>query len=245
MKVYVTGSNANLLSVELATRLTGRYLQIEVFPYSFYEWVLGQKPALLETDLYTTEHKGQLLHLFSQYCLNGGIPEYVESKIIESLRQLYEGIIFRDIIARYKLKQHKALLEMVYFLASNLGKICSYNSLRKVIQIKSTTTVSEYCHYLQQSYLCFFVNRYSHSLKEQVQSQKKVYFIDHQLAKSIGFQIGANRGRMLENIVYIELKRRGKEIYYHQEKKKFSLSYKTAWKLSLPIKSVQNGVMIK
>ena len=79
--------------------------------------------------------------------------------------------------------------------------------------------MSEYCHYLQQSYLCFFVNRYSHSLKEQVQSQKKVYFIDHQLAKSIGFQIGANRGRMLENIVYIELKRRGKEIYYHQEKK--------------------------
>ncbi|MFI5342976.1 MAG: ATP-binding protein [Chlamydiales bacterium] len=219
MKVYATGSNANLLSAELGTRLTGRYLQVEVFPYSFHECVMGQKPELLESDLYTTEHKGELLHLFSHYCLNGGIPEFVEWKIVEFLHKLYEGVIFRDIIARYKLKQHKALLEMVYFLASNLGKMCSYNSLRKMIQLQSTTTVSEYCHYLQQSYLCFFVNRYSHSLKEQSQSQKKVYFIDHQLAKSIGFQIGANRGRMLENIVYIELRRRGKEIYYHQEKK--------------------------
>lgn len=219
MKVYVTGSNANLLSAELGTRLTGRYLQIEVYPFSFHELVRGQKPTLLESDLLTTEHKGQLLNLFSQYCQTGGIPEFVQSKINETLHKLYEGVIFRDIIARHKLKQHKALLEMVYFLASNLGKTCSYNSLRKVTQIQSTTTVSEYCHYLQQSYLCFFVNRYSHSLKEQTQSQKKVYFIDHNLAKSIGFQIGANRGRMLENIVYVELRRRGKDIYYHYEKK--------------------------
>lgn len=219
MKVYVTRSNANLLSAELGTRLTGRYLQIEVFPFSFQEWVAGQKPALLESNLHTTEQKGQLLNLFSQYCLNGGIPEFVQSRIIETLHRLYEGVIFRDIIARYKLKQHKALLEMVFFLASNLGKTSTYNSLKKITQIQSTTTVSEYCHYLEQSYLCFFVNRYSHSLKEQAQSPKKVYFIDHHLAKSIGFQIGANRGRMLENIAYIELKRRGKEIYYHKEKK--------------------------
>jgi uncharacterized protein len=219
MKVYVTGSNANLLSAELGTRLTGRYHQIEIFPFSFSEWVMGQKPTLLESDLYTTEHKGQLLQLFSQYCLKGGIPEFVEWNNIEFLQRLYEGVIFRDIIARYKLKQHKPLLEMVYFLASNLGKTFSYNSLRKITQIQSTTTVSEYCHYLQQSYLCFFVNRYSHSLKEQTHSPKKVYFIDHQLAKSIGFQISANRGRMIENIVYIELRRRGKEIYYHKDKK--------------------------
>lgn len=156
--------------------MTGRYLQIEVFPFSFREWIMRQKPGLLKSELPTTEDKGQLLQLFSQYCQNGGIPEYVKTGINETLQNLYEGVIFRDIIARYNLKQHKALLEMVFFLASNLGKTCSYNSLRKITQIKSTTTVSDYCHYLLQSYLCFFVNRYSHSLKEQAQSPKSLLY---------------------------------------------------------------------
>ena len=219
MKVYVTGSNANLLSAELGTKLTGRHLTVEVYPFSFHEWLHGEKPSLLETNTHTTEQKGMILNLFSQYCEKGGIPEYAQTGIKDILHRLYEGIIFRDIITRYKLKQPKALQEIIFFLASNLGKIFSYKSLCNITQIKSTTTVSEYCHYMQQSYLCFFINRYSHSLKEQALSQKKVYFIDHALAKMVGFQIGLNRGRMLENIVFIELKRRGNEIYYHKEKK--------------------------
>lgn len=219
MKVYVTGSNANLLSAELGTKLTGRHLTVEVYPFSFHEWVQGQQPALLQFNAHTTEQKGMILNLFSQYCEKGGIPEYAQTGIKDTLHRLYEGIIFRDIITRYQLKQPKALQEIVFFLASNLGKIFSYKSLCHITHIKSTTTISEYCYYMQQSYLCFFINRYSHSLKEQALSQKKVFFIDHALAKMVGFQIGLNRGRMLENIVFVELKRKGKEIYYHKEKK--------------------------
>jgi predicted AAA+ superfamily ATPase len=219
IKVYVTGSNANLLSAELGTKLTGRHLTAEVFPFSFHEWVRGQNRSLINIDTHTTEQKGMILNLFSQYCEKGGIPEYIQTGIQDTLHRMYEGIIFRDIISRYQLKHPKALQEIAYFLASNLGKIFSYKSLCSITNIKSTTTISEYCYYMQQSYICFFINRYSHSLKEQALSQKKVFFIDHILAKMVGFQIGLNRGRMLENIVFIELKRQGKEIYYHKENK--------------------------
>ncbi|MCE5294599.1 MAG: ATP-binding protein [Chlamydiales bacterium] len=227
MKVYVTGSNANLLSAELGTKLTGRHLSIEVYPFSFKEWVNGQNPSLLNGDPLTTEQKGVTLNLFLQYCENGGIPEYIQTKVPETLHRLYEGIIFRDIISRYHLKQPKALQEIAYFLASNLGKIFSYKTLCTITGIKSPTTASDYCAYMEQSYLCFFINKYSHSLKEQAVSQKKVYFIDHILAKTVGFQIGLNRGRMLENIVFIELKRRYKNVYYHKENKECDFIIKT------------------
>lgn len=231
IKVYITGSNANLLSAELGTKLTGRHLTAEVYPFSFHEWVNRHNPLLLQTTYYTTEQKGIILQLFSQYCEIGGIPEYVQTRVSDTLHRLFEGIIFRDILARYQLKHPKALQEIAYYLASNLGKIFSYKSLCTVTGIKSTTTVSEYCAYMQQSYLCFFINRYSHSLKEQALSQKKVYFIDHILAKTVGFQIGLNRGRMLENIVLIELKRHGKEIYYHKEKRECDFILKSGPKI--------------
>jgi predicted AAA+ superfamily ATPase len=160
-----------------------------------------------------------MLHLFSRYYSQGGIPEYIRTEIKDALHKLYEGILFRDIITRFKLKEQKAIQKMVFFLASNLSKPCSFKSICSITGLKSATTISEYSYYLEQAYLCFFLNRYSHSLKEQEQSPKKVYFIDHILAKTVGFQISANYGRALENIVFIELKRRGKEIYYHKEKK--------------------------
>ena len=137
----------------------------------------------------------------------------------EYLHSLYESIIYRDIIARYKLSGDVVIKKLVFFLASNCSKKMTYNSLRKLLGIGSTTTVSDYCSYLENSYLCFFVNRYNDSIKSQLQSLKKGYFIDHGIAKWVGFRADEDFGRILENLVFLELKRRDYAIYCHRKVK--------------------------
>lgn len=216
-KIYITGSNANLFSEELGTRLTGRYIPISLYPYSFREYLSQEQ---LDTDKpLTTVQKGQIKRSFSKFIQKGGVPEYVAEQQIEYLQALYESILYRDIIARYKITHQQVIKELVYYLASNMSKEITFNSLRKLLNVSSPSTISAYCHYLQNSYLCFFVNRYAHSLKKQFQYAKKVYFIDHAMAIAIGFRNSKDHGRVLENVVYLELLRRKYDVYFHQEKK--------------------------
>jgi len=217
-KIFLTGSNADLFSKELGTRLTGRYIPIEAFPLSFFEITRFTYPSLLKASLYTTEEKGKLLHLFFQYQKTGGIPEFRTYNHPAYLQTLYESILYRDIVARYNISNDRSLKELVYLLAGSVGKLITFNSLRKSIDVGSATTVSDYCGYLQSSYLCFFVSAYHPSLKQQMLLPKKVYFIDHVLAQIVGFRPSEDRGRLLENQVFIELKRRSAEIYYHKGK---------------------------
>ncbi len=218
-KIMITGSNATLFSEELGTRLTGRYIQLNVYPFSFYEFMQHELPPLLNKTILSTKEHSRIKKLFNNYCEFGGIPAYVKNHETDYLHVLYESIIYRDIVARYKLTNAPTLKKLVFFLASNCSKETTYNALRKFLGLGSVTTVSDYCGYLENSYLCFFVNRYHASVKVQSQSPKKVYFIDHALAKTIGFHFSEDHGRLLENIVFIELKRRFQMIYYHAEKK--------------------------
>lgn len=216
-KIYITGSNANLFSEELGTRLTGRYIPISIYPISFREYVNDNNNALIEIKTFSTKDIGNLKNLYALFCVQGGIPEFIRFQQIEYLQALYESIIYRDIIARYKLSTDSTIKKLVFFLASNCSKEITYNSLRKLLGVGSATTISDYCHYLENSYLCFFVSRYNDSVKAQLQAPKKIYFIDPIIAKTVGFRISEDHGRMLENIVFLELKRNGYEIYYHQE----------------------------
>lgn len=218
-KIYITGSNAKLLSKELGTHLTGRYIQFEVYPLSFKEIVRHMYPDLLSKKALSTNDTGMILHHFSNYLKNGGIPEYVKFEKPEYLRDLFEGILYRDIIARYKINDEKPLRELVYYLASNVGKEFSYTKLGKIVGLSSPHTIANYCHYLERCYLCFFVSRYSHSLKKQIQYNKKCYMIDTALIRVIGFRVSEDRGRLLENIVFLHLKMLGKEVYFHQDQK--------------------------
>jgi len=111
------------------------------------------------------------------------------------------------------------LQEVVYYFASNIGKEFSYTKLGKIVGISSPHTIANYCNYLEQCYLCFFVNRYSHSLKKQIQYNKKCYMIDPAIIRITGFRISEDRGRLLENIVFLHLKRLGKEVYFHKDQK--------------------------
>ena len=158
-------------------------------------------------------------HHFSNYLKNGGIPEYVKFEKPEYLKDLLEGILYRDIIARYRISNENALREVVYYLASNIGKEFSYTNLGKIVGLGSPNTIANYCNYLEQCYLFFFVNRYSHSLKKQIQHNKKCYMIDPALIRITGFRVSEDRGRILENIVFLQLKMQKKDIYFHKDKK--------------------------
>ncbi|HLB42769.1 MAG TPA: ATP-binding protein [Gammaproteobacteria bacterium] len=218
-KVYITGSNASLFSKELGTRLTGRYISIDIYPLSYHEFMLEQAPSFDTKKIVSTSHVGQIKKLFNQYCDTGGFPEYIKYQNNDYLDSLYNSIIYRDIISRYKISNPKPIRELVFYLASNCSKEITYNALRKLLQLGSATTVSDYCSYLEDSYLCFFISRYDESVRIQMQSPKKIYFVDHVLAKIIGFHFSEDQGRVLENIVFIELKRRAFEIYYHRNRK--------------------------
>ena len=217
-KIYITGSNAKLLSKELGTHLTGRYIQLEVYPLSFLEIIRHQFPQALSQKALSTTDIGMMQRHFSHYLKNGGIPEYVEFEKTQYLQDLLEGILYRDIIVRYKIQDEKALRETVYYLASNIGKEFSYANLAKIVGV-NPHTLANYCDFLEQCYLYFFICRYSHSLQKQMQSNKKNYMIDPALIRITGFRVSEDRGRLLENVVFLHLKMQGKEIYFHKEKK--------------------------
>ena len=218
-KIYITGSNARLLSKELGTHLTGRYIQFEVYPLSFLEIISHKHPEVLSKKALSTSDIGMIQHHFSHYLKNGGIPEYVKFEKVEYLKALLEGILYRDIIARYKIQDEKTLRETVYYLASNIGKEFSYTNFAKAVGLSSPHTIANYCDYLEQCYLFFFVSRYSDSLKKQIQYNKKCYMIDPALIRITGFRVSEDRGRLLENIVFLHLKIQTKEIYFHKDKK--------------------------
>lgn len=221
-KIYITGSNANLFSEELGTRLTGRYISLEMYPFSFAE--LSHEHVALEKRNLSTLEIGKIKEQYAKYLLLGGIPTYVTYNNPEYLHSLYESILYRDIINRYKIGNPEAIKKLLFYLASNCGKEMSLSKLLGMINnngkiISSNTTVSDYCAYIENSFLCFFVNRYNDNLKAQQQAPRKVYFIDHMLAKIMGFRTSEDQGHMLENIVFVELKRRGHDIYYYKDAK--------------------------
>jgi hypothetical protein len=217
-KVYVTGSNATLFSQELGTRLTGRYTQVEMYPYSFKEYASHYLPNLKQLDIFTTEQVGRALGCFSDYLEKGGLPEYIRFGEKSHLQMLYESILYRDIVARYHLTSDVGIKKLVLLLASHVGKELSYASLAKTLGL-SATSVADYCSYLQGSNLSFLISRYSHSVNKQILSHKKCYFIDPSMARIVGFRPSEDRGRLFENLIFLELKRRKEEIYFHKEEK--------------------------
>lgn len=217
-KIYITGSNARLFSRELGTHLTGRTISIEMFPYSFSEYLHAKNISSVKEN-HTTEQKALCKSAFNDYVRIGGIPDYLQFEQPAYLNELYESILYRDIIVRHHIGKEQTLKSLVYYLASNIGKEISYNKLKNLLKLASATTVSDYCYFIEMSYLFFIINQYSSSLKVQAHYAKKEYFIDHALAAKIGFRTSEDYGRTLENIVFLELKRRKYDIYFHKANK--------------------------
>lgn len=214
-KVFVTGSNANMLSRELGTHLTGRHCSIELYPFSFGEFLKMKGNYPEQKDFYTTAGRGLLKKSFDEYLRIGGFPRYIQDTNTSYLSTLYENIIYKDVVTRNKLNGERELLELVYFLASNAAKRFSYNSLAKTIGVKHPETIKNYLEYIESTYLIFQTMKFDWSVKKQMIAPKKIYFVDNAIIGKVGFNATDNIGQLLENLVYIQLKRKNHEIYYH------------------------------
>lgn len=216
-KIFVTGSNARLLSSEISTSLTGRNMVLDLFPFSFAEFLRyrGTYPESLQPG---TRQKALIKAEFNHYLENGGFRLVVKEDDIELISSYFRDILYRDIIARYRLSQVNEIRQLAIYFATNISRRFSYSTLQKVSGIKSTSTIKDYLGYYEQSYLYHFLKKFDYSVKKQVMNPKKVYAIDPAISNRLGFNFSTNRGRVLENLVFLELLRRGKEVYYHAGK---------------------------
>lgn len=204
-KVIITGSNASLLSKELGTKLTGRHLQLEMFPFSFREFLDIKK------EMPSIKH-------FEEYLYKGGFPEYLKKENPLILNELLSDIVLKDIAIRFGIKNVIILNKIAIYLISNVGKEFSYNSIKNMMNIKSTQSVIDYISYFENAYLVFTIPRFSYSYKQQQVNPKKVYSIDNGFSYNNSASFSKDKGKMLENIVFLELRKRFKEIFYFQEK---------------------------
>jgi len=224
-KIFITGSNASLLSREIGTRLTGRYLPVQLFPFSFKEYLLFKDEQVDDQTFLKTSARGRLKKHFGQYLLWGGMPEYLKYKNIDLLKSVYEDILYRDIVARYEIKEVRILRELGLYFMSNTGALFSYNRLKQSLGLGSINTAKSYTDHLENSYLFYAVNQFSFSLKKQIQNAKKAYVIDNGILEAVAFQFSQNRGKYLENLVFVELKRRNLDVFYYKTSGGFEVDF--------------------
>lgn len=204
-KITITGSNASMLSRELGTKLTGRHITRELFPFSY--------PEFLQFSDTTNNFEA-----FEEYLLRGGFPEYLKTRLPEVLMHVFNDIVIRDIALRHSLKNTLVLQQLAVFLISNIGKLITGNSLRKIFPIGSSSSVMEYLSHFADAYLFFFVPVFSYSQKVQLVNPKKVYCIDNGLTEVNSVSFSGDRGRLFENMVFIHLRRQTSDIYYFSQK---------------------------
>lgn len=203
--VIITGSNASLLSKELGTRLTGRHLRFELFPFSFNEFL-------------SLTNKKCSINSFEEYLNKGGFPEYLRYNKPIILQELLNDILNRDIAIRHKIRNLKSLKEMALYLLTNVGKEFSYNNLKKIFSLGSTNSAISFVSYFEDSYLLFSIPKFDYSLKKQLVNPKKIYVIDNGLINTNSSSFSQDKGKLLENLVFINLRKNYKDIFYFQEK---------------------------
>lgn len=204
-KVFITGSNASMLSVELGTHLTGRHLSMELFPFSYSEFIRFKKLESGENAV-------------MDYLKMGGIPEYVKTEIPVVLSSLVDDILMRDIAIRHSVRDVTSLRQLTAYLITNIGNLISANKLVGMFDIKSPATFLEYFSFLKDAYLLEFVPMFSHSLKIQARNPKKVYVMDMGIYAETSVSTSDNTGRRLENLIFLHLRRKYKHIFYHKDK---------------------------
>lgn len=217
-RLYVTGSNSHLLGVEFGTALSGRYLSIEVYPLSFKEY-LDFNNLHIHSKAERIHNKITLQQHLNSYMKFGGFPKtaLLEDETLkqDTVKSYYDSILLKDIVARYKLKNYQVLNELALFLLSNNASINAYNKLKNNFS-SSFDTIRDYVEYLSNAYMILSIPKFDYSLKKQIANPKKFYAIDTGFSNAVSFNISKKIGANLENIIFLELKRRAKEIYYYK-----------------------------
>lgn len=204
--LIITGSNAKMLSSEMATVLTGRYLQIEMLPFSLDETMRWKN---ISAD--REEQAAQAIVLADDYMRNGGYPETIPARSITKsyLSTLFDSILLKDVAQRHKVRNTTDLYNLATYLLSNFCNPISANELAGELGLSSVATTKKFCDYLNEPYLFFYLPRFNNKLKLMNKAPKKVYVVDNGFVQSTAFNLSENLGRLLENQVFVELLRRG------------------------------------
>lgn len=203
--LIVSGSNAKLLGRELGTVLTGRHLDIVVYPLSFREFLEFKGMQSFSNLKDISVIRGYL----KEYLERGSFPAltFLREGIWDWFLSYYDDVLEKDLIKRFRIRKTEELKALLNFYMSNIGKLASFNAAAKFLKISPDTT-EKFASYFEQAYLIFSMKRFSFGLKEQRKSSRKIYSIDTAFALAVGFRMNDDFGRVAENIVYLEYLRR-------------------------------------
>ena len=219
--LVITGSNAKMLSSEMATVLTGKYIQVEMLPFSIEEFFDWNK---LDIHNIKPEQDTESLVLMDDYLRNGGYPETVASRQLTRsyLDVLFDSIVLKDVAKRHKVRNVTDLNNLAMYLISNYCNLISANDLTSELGFSSVNTTKKFLDYLREPYLFFYLHRYNNKLKLMKKAPRKVYVVDNGFVSSKAFSLSDNLGRLLENQVFVELMRRGydveKTMFYYRSR---------------------------
>lgn len=220
-KLVISGSNAKLLSRELGTLLTGRHLDLSVFPLSFKEFLSFN--GITKTDKLDLVHlETDIKGLLRRYVEWGSFPEVALSRQKkEILLNYFEDLVTKDLLRRFSVRKPQAMKALIKYYLSNAGNLTTFSSVEKFLKL-SADTVEKFSGYFEDVYLIFFLKRFSFKVREQEKSPRKVYAIDTGLCNAVGFRFSENTGKLAENLVFLELQRRRArrpewELYYWKD----------------------------
>lgn len=226
-RLYITGSSSSLLSKDIGSALSGRYLDVEVFPLSFREFLFFNEISISDRATFIS-NKTRVNQLFRRYMEHGGFPKLLEFSDDQlrrdTLKSYYDSILLRDIVARHNLANYRILEEISVFLLSNIASVNSTNNIKKIFSV-SFDAAKDYTSYLEDAFLIFQLNRFSWSVKRQLVNPRKFYSIDTGLSNRVSFQVGTRQAQNLENIVFLELLRRKREVYYYKTKNDLEVDF--------------------
>lgn len=222
--IYITGSSSSLLSKELGTLLTGRHLDLTIYPLSFSEFLFF-KGIKLDNQLDLLSQKTKIRRLVGEYMRWGGFPAAVLGKNKQEILLNYMGdILSRDIVERYNIKKVNNLKTLSKYYMTNCASLISFNSIKGFINMP-VDTVERYSEYLNNAFLFFYLKRFSYSLKEQEKNLRKVFCIDSGLRNAVSMGFSEDRGKVLENIVFLNFLQKGNEVYYWKDKQGYEVDF--------------------
>ncbi len=213
-RLIVTGSNAHLLSSELATHLTGRHLPVVLLPFSFGEYL-----STKDRELTGLEH----VQALREYAEAGGFPEPIVKNVQAGpyISTLFDAVIYKDIVRRKRIRKIQGLEDLALYLLSNTAREYSFRTLTRVTRCRAVPTVEKYLGYLEEAFLFFSLRRYSFKVREQIQANRKIYCIDNGYVTTRGFRFSADTDRLYENLVAIQMKKRqllgGSEVFFWRD----------------------------
>ncbi len=206
--LLITGSNSMLLSRELSTHLTGRYLSTLILPFSCKEFIRSKKIEHKNNEI--AEEVGNTMRVLREYLEKGGFPEVAIKGLDykDYLKTLVSSVVLKDILNRYKIRFSSKVYELVIYLIESFTHEISFNSIKKTLKMSSVHTVEKYMEYINEAFLTFRIYRFSFKSKERIVPKSKIYAIDNGIINAYSFRLTENIGKLMENAVAVELMRR-------------------------------------